>query len=295
MKAPKMPHVSKPKMFKFSAPKMPHVRMPTLRKKSRVAPTVVKTTTVVQTVPIAVATVAAVAKPEPVRTFVVNPPVVAHASSKPVPTFTSKLVEPIEQVPVEPEPIKTYVVEAPPAVQAAPKVTPVITSKLVEPRVEPPKTEWVQPSTAYVPPPPQPVVAAKVEASPAHHSSPAPTSDNGESVLWVKKTYTTHQYYDSEDEDELDEYGYRKDRDVSRYISPVRTSSGKYTYTDGPKTDRLDYSLRNHTRPAGYQGQPVQQQQVYNYHPDQKQEQQQQHRFLGNNMGYNTQPRQSAF
>ncbi|KAF9949922.1 hypothetical protein BGZ72_008325 [Mortierella alpina] len=283
VKAPKMPHVSKPKMFKFSAPKMPHVRMPTLRKKSKVAPEVVKTTTVVQSVPVAVATAAAVAKPAPVRTFVVNPPTAHASSSQPVPTFTSKLVEPIEQVPAEPEPIKTYVVEAPPAAQAVPKAAPVITSKLVEPRVEPPKTEWVQPPSTYVPPPSQPVVAA-----------PPPPADNGESVIWVKKTYTTHQYYDSEDEDELDEYGYRKDRDVSRYLTPSRTNSGRYTNTDAPKTDRLDYSLRNHTRPAGYQGQPLQQQQVYSYRTDQKQEQQQ-HRFLGNNMGYNTQPRQSAF
>ncbi|KAF9275342.1 hypothetical protein BGZ68_010868 [Mortierella alpina] len=290
VRAPKMPHVSKPKMFKFSAPKMPHVRMPTLRRKSKVAPAVVKTTAVVQTVPVAVAPVAAMAAPEPVRTFVVKPPVVAHASSsKPVATFTSKLVEPIEEVPVEPEPIKTFVLDAPPAVPA-PAVVPVITSKLVEPRVEPPKTEWVQPTTSYVPPP----VAATVEASHVQ-PSPAPTSDTGESVLWVKKIYTTHHYYDSEDEDELDEYGYRKDRDVSRYVTPMRTKSGRYTYTDGPKTDRLDYNLRNHTRPAGYQGQPVQQQQVYSYQPDQKQGQQQQHRFLGNNMGYNTQPRQSAF
>ncbi|KAF9960528.1 hypothetical protein BGZ70_008578 [Mortierella alpina] len=292
MRAPKMPHVSKPKMFKFSAPKMPHVRMPTLRRKSKVAPEVVKTTTVVQTVPVVAATVAAVAKPEPVRTFVVNPPAAAHASSsKAVPTFTSKLVEPIEQVPVAPEPIKTFVLDTPPAVQAAPKAVPVITSKLVEPRVEPPKTEWVQPSAAYVPPPPQP----EVEASHLQQTTPAPTSDNGESVLWVKKTYTTHHYYDSQDEDELDEYGYRKDRDISRYIAPMRSNSGRYTSADGPKTDRLDYNLRNHTRPAGYQGQPVQKQQVYNFQPDQKQDQQQQHRFLGNNMGYNTQPRQSAF
>ncbi|KAF9979685.1 hypothetical protein BGZ75_009344 [Mortierella antarctica] len=297
IKAPKMPHVSKPKMFKFSAPKMPHVRMPTLRKKSKVAPEAIKTTAVVATAPVAVATVAAVANPEPVRTFVVNPPVVASASSStPVPTFTSKLVEPIEQVPVEPEPIKTFVVETPSVVQAAPQVVPVITSKLVEPRVEPPKTEWVQPAADYVPPPPQPA-AAIAEAPLAHQPSPAPTSGNGESVIWVKKIYTTHHYYDSEDEDELDEYGYRKDRDVSRYITPTRTSSGRYTNTDGPKTNRLDYSLRNHTRPAGYQGKPLQQQQVYNYQPDQKQQQQQQqqHRLVGDNMGYNTQPRQSAF
>ncbi|KAF9571413.1 hypothetical protein EC968_000628 [Mortierella alpina] len=293
MKAPRMPHVSKPKMFKFSAPKMPHVRMPTLRRKSKVAPEVVKTTTVVQTIPVAVTPVAAVATPEPVRTFVVKPPVVASASSSaPVPTFTSKLVEPIEEEPVEPEPIKTYVLEAPRAVQAAPKIVPVITSKLVEPRVEAPKTEWVQPSTEYVPPPPQPSVAAPVVAK--VEATPEPTSDNGESVLWVKKTYTTHHYYDSEDDDELDEYGYRKDRDVSRYITPTRTNSGRYTYTDGPKTDRLDYHLRNHTRPVGYQGPPLQQQQVYSFQPDQKQGQQQ-HRILGNNMGYNTQPRQSAF
>ncbi|CAO3565296.1 unnamed protein product [Mortierella alpina] len=292
MRAPRVPHISKPKMFKFSAPKMPHVRMPTLHRKSKVAPEVIKTTTVIQAVPVAAATVAAVAKPEPVRTFVINPPAAAHAStSKAVPTFTSKLVEPIEQVPVKPEPIKTFVLDAPPAVQAAPKAVPVITSKLVEPRVEPPKTDWVQPSAAYVPPPPQP----KVEASHAHQPTPAPTSDNGETVLWVKKTYTTHHYYDSEDEDELDEYGYRKDRDISRYVTPMKSNSGRYTSTDGPKTDRLEYNIRNHTRPAGYQGQPVQKQQAYNFQPDQKQEQQGQHRLLDNNMGYNTQPRQSAF
>ncbi|KAG0083271.1 hypothetical protein BGZ92_010921 [Podila epicladia] len=53
---------------------------------------------------------------------------------------------------------------------------------------------------------------------PPGYSGAIPTVNEGETVMWVKKVYTTHDYYDSEDEDGIDELGYRKDRDVSRYI-----------------------------------------------------------------------------
>ncbi|KAF9902369.1 hypothetical protein EC991_005003 [Linnemannia zychae] len=48
--------------------------------------------------------------------------------------------------------------------------------------------------------------------------------DSGERTMLVKKLYTTVEYYDSEDEDELDEFGYRKDRDVSLHMAPMPTA-----------------------------------------------------------------------
>ncbi|KAK3833043.1 MAG: hypothetical protein JOS17DRAFT_741361 [Linnemannia elongata] len=48
--------------------------------------------------------------------------------------------------------------------------------------------------------------------------------DSGERTILVKKLYTTTEYYDSEDDDELDEFGYRKERDVSLHIVPMPTA-----------------------------------------------------------------------
>ncbi|KAF9336608.1 hypothetical protein BG006_008072 [Podila minutissima] len=56
---------------------------------------------------------------------------------------------------------------------------------------------------------------------PPGYSGTIPTVNEGETVMWVKKVCTTHDYYDPEDEDGIDELGYRKDRDVSRYMPGV--------------------------------------------------------------------------
>ncbi|KAG0288187.1 hypothetical protein BGZ96_007993 [Linnemannia gamsii] len=51
--------------------------------------------------------------------------------------------------------------------------------------------------------------------------------DSGERVVLVKKLYTTVEYYHPEDDDELDEYGYRKDRDVSLHMGPMPTAESR--------------------------------------------------------------------
>ncbi|KAG0026966.1 hypothetical protein BGZ82_009206 [Podila clonocystis] len=56
---------------------------------------------------------------------------------------------------------------------------------------------------------------------PPGYSGAIPAVNEGETVIWVKKVYTTHDYYDSDDEDAIDELGHRKDRDVSRYLPGV--------------------------------------------------------------------------
>lgn len=59
----------------------------------------------------------------------------------------------------------------------------------------------------------QPVAATPVEA----------LLNRGERIILVQKL-TTVKYYNGEDEDELDELGYRKDRDVSLHIGPMPTA-----------------------------------------------------------------------
>ncbi|KAF9583622.1 hypothetical protein BGW38_009008, partial [Lunasporangiospora selenospora] len=54
-------------------------------------------------------------------------------------------------------------------------------------------------------------------------------------------TYTTQEYYDFEDEDGIDEFGHRRDRDVSRYILPKFNrlpSSGEYKYMAAAERER---------------------------------------------------------
>lgn len=52
---------------------------------------------------------------------------------------------------------------------------------------------------------------------PPGYSGAIPAVNEGETVIWVKKVSTTQDFYDS-DEDEIDELGYRKDHDMSRYM-----------------------------------------------------------------------------
>ncbi|KAG9323296.1 hypothetical protein KVV02_002275 [Mortierella alpina] len=79
-----------------------------------------------------------------------------------------------------------------------------------------------------------PVVSAATGATaaaavcPPGYDGPVPAVNPGEKVLWVKKVRTTQEYYESDEEDgdelDLDEFGYRRDRDVSLHM-PVKTGT----------------------------------------------------------------------
>ncbi|KAI1302173.1 hypothetical protein EDD11_005638 [Mortierella claussenii] len=63
--------------------------------------------------------------------------------------------------------------------------------------------------------------------APAGYEGSVQALENGDRVIWVKKTYTTQEYYEpddeAEDEEELDQFGHRKDRDVSlRFLNSRR-------------------------------------------------------------------------
>ncbi|KAG0338684.1 hypothetical protein BG004_007117 [Podila humilis] len=103
---------------------------------------------------------------------------------------------------------------------------------------------------------------------PAGYTGPVPTVSNGESVIWVKKVYTTQDYFDYDDEEAIDEMGYRKDRDVSRYLGRAHADGAQPTM-QGNQADRVNYDMENHVRP-GQQQVPTQEQQ-----PQQQQTQQQ--------------------
>ncbi|KAG0208639.1 hypothetical protein BGX28_000447 [Mortierella sp. GBA30] len=332
--APKLPHVHMPTLRKKSAKVAPEAVQ---------AAGVPGTAAdgAVEELPIAEGSAAstavtAAAATEPVRTFVVNPPPVKDVPEV-TPTITTKLVEPLHLTQGGPaatptgttatsttnrvEPIQTFVVDPPPVRETTSKPTETIRTKLYEPIVTPSKSEEVVHSMPYIPPPPaieagagaagaaaealgDPKGTSKASLNeyplpPEGYSGPLPSVNEGDSLIWVKKIHTTQEFYDSEDEDDIDEYGYRKDRDVSRYVTPMTTP-----FDDGKKHDYVDYNLKNHTRPDGYQGVPVTSQQVYNYDPSQQQQQQQQqeqpqqqhhqHRLFGINLGQRSQPRQSA-
>ncbi|KAG0030386.1 hypothetical protein BGZ81_002724 [Podila clonocystis] len=73
---------------------------------------------------------------------------------------------------------------------------------------------------------------------PPGYSGAIPAVNDGETVIWVKKVYTTQDYYDSEDEDAIDEFGHRKDRDVSRYLPGVHL---------GHNTNIVDHTIVGNT------------------------------------------------
>ncbi|KAG0270745.1 hypothetical protein BGZ95_001581, partial [Linnemannia exigua] len=77
---------------------------------------------------------------------------------------------------------------------------------------------------------PQPQIQQQYQEQQTIAQQSAPVAalfDSGERTMLVRKLYTTIEYYDSEDEDELDEFGYRKDRDVSLHIAPMPTSQSR--------------------------------------------------------------------
>ncbi|KAI1314614.1 hypothetical protein EDD11_001957 [Mortierella claussenii] len=177
------------------------------------------------------------------------------------------------------------------------------------------------------PPVPEPALATPATvptASPNAMAPATPTADaNNEKLVLIKKIRTTQHFYDSEDEEEedLDEFGHRKDRDVSLYYSGIMSRNRG----SSQENDRVDYNLENHTRPKGYQGQAMQPMNVYqmqaaqqqqqypqydqqNYQPQQDHqhsyEQQYQHQHQQQSLeqkqpmqirGYNTQPRKAPF
>ncbi|KAF9566408.1 hypothetical protein EC968_003784 [Mortierella alpina] len=69
---------------------------------------------------------------------------------------------------------------------------------------------------------------AAVSVRPPGYDGPLPAVNPGEKVMWVKKVRTTQEYYDSDeeggDELDLDEFGYRRDRDVSLHL-PLKTGT----------------------------------------------------------------------
>ncbi|KAF8942962.1 hypothetical protein BGZ47_005953 [Haplosporangium gracile] len=235
---------------------------------------------VVETVTTRVVEPVIVRKPEPA---VVEPPKVVEAH-KPVAVEVPKVVEAAKPVIVEPPP-KPIIVEAPkpkPVVIENPK--PVELPKPVIIESVPKKVVEEPPKPVVVDAPPKPVaVAASVPKPvpapagiPDGYSGTVPKIGADESLIWVKKVYTTNDYYDSEDEDELDEFGYRKDRDVSLYIAPSNKSSvrgGRGTM--GVRVRQpVDYTLKKHAN-AGI---------VNSTQPRQR----------TTEGGYYTQPRQSA-
>ncbi|KAF9097877.1 hypothetical protein BGX23_007779 [Mortierella sp. AD031] len=101
----------------------------------------------------------------------------------------------------------------------------------------------------------EPLIQQQQQQTTIHQQSAAATTpvatpfDSGERTLLVKKLYTTVEYYDSEDEDELDEFGYRKDRDVSLHMLPMpsaetrRSSMDTYTAHKNSRVSRLDAEI----------------------------------------------------
>lgn len=186
--------------------------------------------------------------------------------------------EVVEEVP------KPVIVEPPPkpVLVEAPKAKPVI---IDTPKpVEVPKSVVVPTPIPKPVPTPAPVVVPTISTNvetviPDGYSGAVPRIAADESLIWVKKVSTKNVYYSSEDEDELDEFGYRKDRDVSRYIAPPNKTAvhgGRGTVAArGVDNKQADYTLANRAN-SGF---------VNSSQPQQ--------RTMANG-GYNTQPRQSA-
>ncbi|KAF9916949.1 hypothetical protein BX616_002352 [Lobosporangium transversale] len=209
-----------------------------------------------------------------------------------------------------------------------PPFPPVLAAKPPTPPPPPPAsavklpTPSPAPSTAAVSPIPAPAsTPSPVTAPPTvttnssfQPNDDVPGVDRPSSLVLTKKIQTTHYYYDSEkqEEEDLDEFGYRKDRDVSRYIDPevLSRKGSKGSSRDKNRgsrysadVGRTDYHNQNHTQPHGFHGQTTQLQNDYQYQASQQPNQL--HRlhqypvdtkrrsiaFVGNDGGYNTQPR----
>ncbi|GJJ74063.1 hypothetical protein EMPS_06421 [Entomortierella parvispora] len=100
---------------------------------------------------------------------------------------------------------------------------------------------------------------------PAGYQGALPVIHSGESIIWVKKVSTTEEFYDSEEEDDqkLDEFGHRKDRDVSLHLpysvthaSGRRTSSGSMSSGNSQGLSQNVYNGANAPQQQG-QGQSI--------------------------------------
>ncbi|KAK3810135.1 MAG: hypothetical protein J3Q66DRAFT_404904 [Benniella sp.] len=134
---------------------------------------------------------------------------------------------------------------------------------------------------------------------PEGYDGPLPSVKEGETVVWFKKTRTTQYFYDSEDrgEEELDEFGFRKNKDVSLDLAPEPDSSSSnhhlghsmegWGQRDKGKGRWFD---KRASAPLAYQQQHHQQQQQYH-----EKEQTQPDGILIGNGGYISKPRPSPF
>ncbi|KAG0204252.1 hypothetical protein BGX28_003747 [Mortierella sp. GBA30] len=102
---------------------------------------------------------------------------------------------------------------------------------------------------------------------PMGYEGPMPMVKDGETLMWVKKTRTT-QFYDLSDEDdqELDEFGYRKDRDVSLHMPLSRNGSrdGSFVSSEsqGHVSQKQQRQEEQRLKQHYQQQQPQQQQQA---------------------------------
>lgn len=209
-----------------------------------------------------------VPKPAPVDAVTTAAAVALPPSPKPAPvvggTKAVKAPQPVVVEPPRPVPVVAPIAAAP--IAAAPVVAADAT----------PAMKTIPTTHEYTPAPQKEEItvdSAPVVMAPEGYTGPIPSINSGETVVWVKKVYTSQEYYDSENEDDLDEFGYRKDRDPSRYL-PLQHRM--------PNTDQR----RIHTRPGSAE--------ALAQHQMPAQQQQQRQGVVGNNGGYNTQPRQSA-
>ncbi|KAF9963423.1 hypothetical protein BGZ65_003488 [Modicella reniformis] len=143
---------------------------------------------------------------------------------------------------------------------------------------------------------PEPVVVstmiANVMVPPIGYIDPLPKPTDGETVVWLKETSTTQYFCDSAAEEEgLDEFGFRKDRGVSQNV---------YCGASNSRGHPLEYGRES----EGYHSSQVQD--VYHDQVSSQQIQQQQEKeelrlhqpsniLIGNNGGYNPQPRRAPF
>ncbi|KAG0369983.1 hypothetical protein BGZ54_008168 [Gamsiella multidivaricata] len=177
------------------------------------------------------------------------PAAIASAASSPRETRFGRIPTPPSPPPVLREtPVARISTPSPPV----PKATPVPEPVVMEP-------EERTPSVASAPiasPVASPMPMANMEARPEGYDGPLPKAKDGETIVWVNKDRTTQEFYDPEDreEEDLDEYGYRRGRDVSRSV--VSNDSGKSNQStqDRPLDPRqADYHLKDHTAQEGYE------------------------------------------
>ncbi|KAG0242860.1 hypothetical protein BGX31_011450 [Mortierella sp. GBA43] len=119
--------------------------------------------------------------------------------------------------------------------------------------------------------------------APEGYSGPAISVKDGETVMWFKKTRTTQYFYDSadEDEEELDEFGFRKDKDVSRNLYHGPTSRQKHSMEE--------QALENTNMPKGHRDNS-QATTTFVHQPQQQEHVQPVNTLIGNG-GYNPMPR----